>query len=241
MTTTLLAHEFRRTGGTVASVLGGAALVVLVGSLLALTDWPLLATLGVVAGFAAVAVLLPILCLALGIEYWRSAYGRSGYLTHSLPVAGSRIYAVRLLHGLIVSVVGTVVAGLLLLPLLAASVAHEAPTGTSALSYVLDTGRQGLSAANPLVVVAVVVAVVLAAWGGLVCFYFAASIGSGPRLAAWAPPVRSSRTCCSTSSCRSCSSSASSPCRTARTSTGACCGSCRWTCGARGVATVGPT
>lgn len=187
MTTTLLAHEFRRTGGTLASVLGGAALVVLVGSLLALTDWPLLATLGVVAGFAAVAVLLPILCLALGIEYWRSAYGRSGYLTHSLPVAGSRIYAVRLLHGLIVSVVGTVVAGLLLLPLLAASVAHEAPTGTSALSYVLDTGRQGLSAVNPLVVVAVVVAVVLAAWGGLVCFYFAASIGSGPRLARLGP------------------------------------------------------
>lgn len=187
MTTTLLLHEFRRTRGTVSAVLGGAALVVVAGSLLALTRWPLLATLGAVAAFAAVAALLPVLCLALGVQYWRSAHGRGGYLTHSLPVRGSTIYAVRLLHGLIVSVVGVAVGAALLLLPAAAALAHEAPAGTGAAGYVLETARRGLEVANPLVVAAIAVSIVLATWGGLVCFYFAASLGSGPRLARLGP------------------------------------------------------
>lgn len=181
MITTLLAHEFRRAKGLTALVAGAAIVLALGGSLLTFTGWPLLSTLGMVLAVVAVGGLLPLFSLGLAFEYWRSAYGRIGYFTQSLPVKGSTIYLVRLLHGFIVSVAGSVLMVLLAIPVVLAAASLETPPGTNVLAYVSSE----IQAANipSGILTAIAVAWVLVTWSGLVFYYAAATLGSGPILA----------------------------------------------------------
>lgn len=190
MITTLLAHEFRRTKGLAALVAGGAIVLALGGSLLTLTGWPLLSGLGMVVAIVAVGGALPLFALGLAFEYWRSAYGRTGYFTQSLPVRGSTIYLVRLLHGFIVSVVGSVLTVLLAIPTVLAVAASEMPfegssrpSAADVLAYV-GAEVQEILAGLPLGVLVVVgIAWLLSTWGGLIFYYAAATLGSGPLFA----------------------------------------------------------
>lgn len=184
MTTTLLAHEFRRTRGFLGVVAGACILFVLVGTGIMLTmSVPLgaLLSVGTLAG-APVIVLL-----GLAVDYWRSAYGRGGYLTHALPVRGSAIYRARLLYGTLVVFAGVVLTlGLAVLPFWAFA-AGVAPPGVSAwthLGSLMAPIGQALSITTWIVLVAGVVGMALAY---LVQYYFAASIGSEGRLAALGP------------------------------------------------------
>ena len=103
---TLLKHEFLRTRDMLALVAGVAVLLALAGTLLAATGVPILASVGLVAGLAAVFGLVPAAQLMLAVTYWRSSYGRTGYLTQTLPVQGSTIYWAKLLWAWLVSLVG---------------------------------------------------------------------------------------------------------------------------------------
>ena len=87
----LLKHEFLRTKGMLAVVAGAAFLLALAGTLLAATGVPVLASVGLVVALAAVLGLVPAAQLALAVAYWRSSYGRTGYLTQTLPVRGSTV------------------------------------------------------------------------------------------------------------------------------------------------------
>lgn len=192
MTTTLLRHEFLRTKGMLGVITGIVALLVVVGSLLALTPFGAAQALGMVIAVVSLGAYIPVLLIAMAVDYWRSAYGRTGYFVHGIPLTGGRIYGARLLYGAGVVVAGYVVAGLLaLLPALVAA-SHQRPAGTGAFTYLATAVRDVLQTVTPMTWVALVVAVLLLTWSYLVQYYFAASIGSGPRwssLGAFGPVV----------------------------------------------------
>ncbi|WP_418277761.1 hypothetical protein ACNHYB_07280 [Isoptericola jiangsuensis] len=107
---TLLKHEILRTRAVLGLVTGVAVLLALAGALLGATGWPVLASLGTVLAYGAAFVLVPVAQILLAVHYWRSSYGRTGYLTQTLPVKGSTIYWSKMLWAWLVSLVGVVVA-----------------------------------------------------------------------------------------------------------------------------------
>lgn len=96
----LLGYEWQRTGKWLGVVLGAAVLL-----------WLLAMGTNMVPPLRDLSFLLVVMSgmtLGLGItvvlvlDYWRSAHGRKGYLTHLLPVQGSTQYWVRLIYGSVI-------------------------------------------------------------------------------------------------------------------------------------------
>lgn len=159
----------------------------LVGGLLTLIPVSFLQVIGVALSVLAAAILLPAVYIVLVVDYWRSAYGRTGYLTQTIPAPGSRIYAARLLFGAVVSVVAgllTVVLGLISAILVAR---QSGPTPTEGTRMLFDGLREALTAAGVGWTSAAVVFGALMIVTYLVQYYFAASIGSEGRLGALGP------------------------------------------------------
>lgn len=182
MTTTLLKHEWLRTRGMLGSILGIVALVILLGAVLSMTGWALLATLGLGIAILAVLVLIPAVQLGLVVDYWRSGYGRTGYFTQTIPAQGSTIYWAKLLWAMIVSM-GALVATLILgfLTWWAGSVQFGILSPTSGVigemwGAVTDVASPWMVAAGLLLLLAMFLV-----WP--VYYYFAASVGSESRFA----------------------------------------------------------
>lgn len=175
---TLLKHEFFRTRDMLALVAGVAVLLALAGTLLAATGVPVLASVGLVVGLAAVFGLVPAAQLMLTVAYWRSSYGRTGYLTQTLPVKGSRIYWAKLLWAWLVSLAGVAVSvGIVL------AAAPLVSRGTGGQSDAMLTAiREGWATLNevtgPLGVAAAIVAMLAMVLIWPTQYFFAASIGS---------------------------------------------------------------
>ncbi len=187
MIRTLAIHEFLRTRGMLGVLAGVATAFVAVGTLMVATGLTGVEAMGFIIAFTGLFGLLPVVLLALAIEYWRSAYGRGGYLTQTLPVRGATIYGVRLLYGLVVTVVGLLWMVLAALPLGLITAGRAAPRGVGALEHMLDIVRHVMSVITPGMAVVALLFLVLSTWGYLVQYYFAASIGSESRLAALGP------------------------------------------------------
>lgn len=174
----LLKHEFFRTCDLLVLVAGVAVLLALAGTLLAATGVPMLATLGLVVGLAAVLGLTPASQLALTVAYWRSSYGRTGYLTQTLPAKGSTIYWSKMLWAWLISIVTAALSvgiALAAAPFVARGVGG--PPGT-----LLSTLGEGWATLNELAgpwgVVAAIAAMVLMIMIWPTQYFFAASIGS---------------------------------------------------------------
>lgn len=174
----LLKHEFLRTRNMLALVAGVAVLVALAGTLLAATGWPGLTPLGLAAGVAAVVGLVPATQLALAVAYWRSSYGRTGYLTQTLPVKSSTIYWAKMLWAWLVSLVGAAISlgiALAASPLVARGAGAEPGS-------VLSSLREGWAALYDVAgaggVAAAIAALVLLILVWPTQYFFAASIGS---------------------------------------------------------------
>lgn len=95
MVSKLIKHEIKRTGRWLliiglGSVLGVGVLT-LGGLFLPAPLGPLLGVLGVVLSIAMTFV-VPLL---LGLDFYRSGYQKTGYLTHAIPVKGSTIFWVK--------------------------------------------------------------------------------------------------------------------------------------------------
>lgn len=176
--TTLLKHEIIQTRGMLALVGLVASLVAVVGALLAATGWPALAPLGTLLTAGAVFGLVPAAQILLAVAYWRSSYGRTGYLTHTFPVKGSTIYWAKAAWAGVVSVAGvalSVALALAVLPLLAQGIG----VGRADLLAPLREGWASLVEMAPAwaVVAAVVLLVTLVlVWPAQ--YFFAASVGS---------------------------------------------------------------
>lgn len=175
---TLLKHELIQTRGTLAFV---AAVVILVsgaGTLLAATGWPVLAEVGFIVGLIAVLGLVPAAQIMLTIAYWRSSYGRTGYLTQTLPVRGSTIYWAKMLWTWMVSLAGAVLSVVILLaasPIVARGVGGQ----PDAMLTVLREGWTTLNEMAPVWGVVAAVAtmlVMILIWPTQ--YFFAASIGA---------------------------------------------------------------
>lgn len=179
----LIKHEILRTGPLLGLILGVGTLTVLGSGVLASLRFPLLSTVSAVIGFIAVAFPWPLGNLALTIDFWRTSWGRAGYLTHSLPAKGSTILWARLAWGLVaqlVFLVWTVSAMLAMLYL-----ANPVPAGDGpGIERIISQALGEISRMVPWWQSALVVlALLLIGWAYLVMFYFAATVGNGPKLA----------------------------------------------------------
>ena len=175
---TLLKHEFLRTRNMLALVAGVAVLLALAGTLLAATGAPVLASVGLIAGLAAVFGLVPAAQLALAVAYWRSSYGRTGYLTQTLPVKGSTIYWAKMVWAWLVSLVGAALS--IGIVLAAAPVAARGVGGEpgSVLTTLREAWAMLTAVTGPGGVVAVLAAMAVMVLIWPTQYFFAASIGS---------------------------------------------------------------
>lgn len=181
-TTTLLKHEWLRTRGQLATLLGLIALIGVVGSLLGASGWPLLSELGLLAGVLAAAIAVPAVQLTLTADYWRSGYGRTGYFTHAIPVRGSRIFWAKLAWAMLASLVAIVLT--LALVLLAWWAIAQRSAGPAVSWSTLTEAWSTVTAMAPAWIIAAGVVLLLASvlvWP--VYYYFSVSVGHERRLA----------------------------------------------------------
>jgi hypothetical protein len=175
---TLLKHEVVQTRGMLALDALVASLVAVAGALLAATGWPALAPVGMLLAAGAVFGLVPAAQVLLVVAYWRSSYGRTGYLTQTFPVKGSTVYWAKAAWAGAVSVAGVALSvglALAVLPLLAQGVGADR-------GDLLAPLREGwallLEMAPAWGVVAAVVLLVALVLVWPAQYFFAASIGS---------------------------------------------------------------
>lgn len=177
MIATLLKHEAIRTRGLLLVIAGLAAGLSVIGALMALTGWPLLAQLGLVLGFVGACGLVPALQLGQAVDYYRSGYGRVGYFTQTLPIRGSRIYWAKLLWAVVVLILGLVATLALVLLVLLAGADLLGISRASLLPTMGEAIADAFAVAPALAVAAPVVVVLLYGLNTAMLFC-AVSVGS---------------------------------------------------------------
>lgn len=177
---TLIKYEFLRTRKWLGIVLGVATLMTVLGALLARAGWPVISGLGAALSVLAVGGFLAVVQLALGYDFWRSSYTKTGYFTQSLPVRGSTIFWAKLLWGCVVSLVA--LAWTAVLGLIAFFGTARLVGSTDPLQSLRQLWSSFLAFAPTWVLLLGIVAVVLSFWSTLVQYYFSASIGSEARV-----------------------------------------------------------
>jgi hypothetical protein len=80
-----------------------------------LLDVPFVGGVALVIAIIAAVAFTPIVLGILAENYWRTMYGREGYFTMALPVAGRSLFAAKVLFGLIATFAAAVATALLLL------------------------------------------------------------------------------------------------------------------------------
>lgn len=190
MTTTLLKHEFIRTRSLLGQYFALATLVVLAGTLLAFFNWPVLGPLGAIVSVLTIVSLVPVLHLLLGWDYWRSSYRGSGYLTHSIPVRGSRIFWTKLLWAVIVTLVALAVCVLLaaiLWPAVARNPDFASDVGPNPSPNLFVVIGELWALATQFIPTGLLVTLLIAAFALILVapieYFFAASVGSESRFA----------------------------------------------------------
>lgn len=103
MTAALLGQELRSTRRMLLGALGTILLVAALSFLVAALRVPALGPAGLVVGILASLLLVPAALAVLAVRYWQSMYGREGYFTMSIPVRGRRLYWIKSLYALAVS------------------------------------------------------------------------------------------------------------------------------------------
>lgn len=178
MVNTLIKHEFLRTRVWLSIMFGAATLLTIVGTLMAYTPWGVIQGLGFGLAILAVGAFLFAVMLGLVFDYWRSSYRQTGYFTQSLPVKGGTLYGVKLLWGVVVSVVAL----LWNLVLLTIALFGASNLFNFSMTFVVDELRGMLSQAPMWVWVTAAIVLLASLLSGLAQYYFAASIGSEAKL-----------------------------------------------------------
>lgn len=177
MITTLLKHEFIRTRGMLAAIVGIGTLLTAVATVMTATGWMVISHLGAALAFFAVSVLVPAIQVGLAFDFWFSSFRRTGYFTQTLPIKGSTIYWSKTLWGSLVTLAGLVVSGLLFALFWVAF----GPNLTLSRNVFADAGS--LFALIPTwLTVSMAVFLLVSCLGWLVQLYFAATIGSNKAL-----------------------------------------------------------
>ena len=183
MVRTLIKHEVLRTGPMMGLILGVGTLVLLGSGFLTHLNIPVVSAVFGVFGLFLVGGMWPLSQLALAVDFWRTSWGRMGYLTHSLPVRGSAILGARLVWGAAVQVIAlawTVLASLAMAYLGGPVFQGDGPAMEEAIPRFLASLGELLPWWQWVLVVLLAL---FLGWFYLVMFYFAATIGSDPKLA----------------------------------------------------------
>ncbi|MGN0095205.1 MAG: hypothetical protein ACI38U_04000 [Corynebacterium sp.] len=176
-TRTLFRYEWLRTRSMLAVVLGLAVLAILLCTALIAVDWTVFSTLAAGVGIMVVMGFTPVMQIVLAVDYWRSSYGASGYLTQTIPVKGSRIFTVKMLWAVVVTTVSLMVTVLLgCLLWLGFSAGNEQVTGLGEMFRELRTAVSD-SGVPAWLMVSVLVGGYLATLTGPVQYYFSISLG----------------------------------------------------------------
>ena len=179
----LIKHEALRTGPIVGLILGVGTLVLLGSGFLSHFNIPVVSAVFGVFGLFLVGAMWPFIQIVLAVDFWRTSWGRTGYLTHGLPVRGSTILGARLVWGTVIQAVALVWVALasLAMAYLGGPVFQGDGPGMEELI------PRFLASLGELLPwwqwVLVVLLVLFLGWFYLVMFYFAATIGSDPKLA----------------------------------------------------------
>ncbi|MFP3589145.1 hypothetical protein SCB29_36950, partial [Paraburkholderia sp. SIMBA_055] len=78
-------------------------------------DIPFIGAVGLVVAITAAVAFTPLVLGILAENYWRTMYGREGYFTMALPVAGRSLFAAKVIFGLITAFAAAVASVALLL------------------------------------------------------------------------------------------------------------------------------
>ncbi|MDO5677645.1 MAG: hypothetical protein Q4G35_09105 [Propionibacteriaceae bacterium] len=178
MVGTLIKHEARRTLRWYGLILLAGVVIVGFAYLATVLLPPPLQGFFSVLTFLGTGALIGVVPIWLGIDFYRSSYSKTGYLTRALPVKGSTIYWTKLGFAYVLSL-GTILVGLVLGYV--ATLAFEIAAGGT-VEAVNESLRQLLHAIVnevPLWVTLLILALVLLwplTW--LASYYFAAAVGS---------------------------------------------------------------
>lgn len=178
MITALLKHEALRTRSMLSIIAGGGAAIVLVSSAVTTLQWPVLSGLGVALGILVLVALVPVLQVALTIDYWRTSYRQLGYFTQSIPVKGSTIFWAKMLWTWLVTLGAIVLTGLLAAVFWPA-MATLFPGVESNLFALVGTGFefvQQYASTGMIVTLALLVVVNIFIWPAQ--YFFCVSLGS---------------------------------------------------------------
>jgi hypothetical protein len=179
MTTTLLRHEWLRTRGMLLTIAALALAVSVLGSGLAALRVPLVSQTTGLLSLVAIIVLVPVVQVALTVDYWRSSYGRIGYFTQTLPIPGQVIFRAKLLWSWIATAGSLVVAVALAIiawPGVARGLGLGPVNPIAAVGDLFASVTQYMSMWQYLALIVVGLAVAVFNWP--VQYYAAATIGS---------------------------------------------------------------
>lgn len=178
MIANLFKHELLRTWKLVLVTLGGAVLISGLGSLAVLAfPGPLGAVAGVL-GFLIACVLPLAVMLGLGVDFYRSTYSRTGYLTAALPVSGASIYWVKFCFAYVVALLSL---GVALVMGTIGFAALNTLDGTSTFAdgwAAVQVIPEALGALPVWMQVVLVILVLLAPATGLAQYWYAVTVGS---------------------------------------------------------------
>ncbi|MFD2674605.1 hypothetical protein [Gulosibacter bifidus] len=121
----LFKHEFLRTRIRLLQIIGVSVLVVAAAALFGAMQVPVLSPIFLLLAVLTVIALVPGTQCYLAFDYYRTGFGKEGYLTHALPVRGGKIFTAKLLWAFVVSVVMLVLAVLMLAAIWPLLVAEE--------------------------------------------------------------------------------------------------------------------
>lgn len=181
MVLTLMKHEILRTWKPLLVLTGIPALLVLACALAAAFGprWAALAALA--GGSIVITALLLLVQVGLIADYWRSSYSSPGYLTHSVPVRGAVVYAVKLGWALLVSTAALLVALALYMLLLDADQVGNGGRAGAFSGELASTMGQAISGWPGWVLPTLAVFFVISLAMSLLQFHFSISVGMESR------------------------------------------------------------
>lgn len=171
----LFTHEWLRTRGVLGVIAAGAFALWAAGMILGAIG--ILPPIAIAACVIACILILPATSLYLAVDYWRSAYGRRGYLTHTLPVRGGTQYWVRLGYACLVLLGAWILTALLAVGAILLFTAGEWGTW-SQLGTMIGEAMAELGATEYLLIAGWIVIILLGTYASQIQFYFAGSFGS---------------------------------------------------------------
>lgn len=181
MVGTLIKHESRRTLPGLVTIHGISTAAILMAGVLAGLSIMVLSDLAVFILIVLLGGTLIVSQIYLAVDFWNTGFRQYGYLTHSLPVKGSLILRARLLWAAVVAAFSLVWVSVMTAVGVALMMPRVIP-GSNGWQIVLDGLRSLWRVAEPWQLLLLVLLAWFFVWSWQVNLYFAASLGSTPRL-----------------------------------------------------------